>query len=193
MPNCPINLSSFDPSCDALQSVAGLRDVFYFCRRADITALTISTLTANKGTITALDTVALYKFQGRKFQNSGKTDLAKSETGKTRYKQTFVARVYYDTQPERNTIEQLGFVEDLVIIAPTNSGKIEVYGASLGLAPTTASGGTGTKLEDDNTFLFTFEGDEPKLPALFNTVTTATTPEADYLTNIEYLDELVSA
>lgn len=188
MPACAVNLSTFDPSCAALQSVAGVRDYFYFARRSDITAAP-----QTAGTVTALTTTNFYKFGGRKFQNSGKNDLAKSDIGKSRIKQSFVFRVYYRSQADRTAIEQLLLAEDLVIVSPNNDNLIEVYGLSLGLSPVTGTGGTGTKLEDDNTFLITLEGDEPKLPAIFNTVTTPTNEAADYLTNIAYLDALVGA
>jgi hypothetical protein len=191
MAACIVSLKSLLPDCLALTSVAGVRDFSYFCRRADITAVT----TGTDGLITAVTITSskLKKFQGRKFQNSGAFELAKNAVGKTRFKHTFNARVYHRSQADRAAMEQLAIVEDLVVFSPNNDNQIEIYGLSLGLAPTSGKGGTGIKLDDDNTALFTFEGEEPRLPAIYNTVTTPTTEDADFLANIAVLDAFVGA
>jgi len=189
--SCPVVLTSFLPSCVALSSVAGVRSHFYAARLADLT-LTY----AADGSVSAVALKPggnLLRVEGRKFQNSGAYELAKSATGKTRIKQTWSARVYHDTQADRNALRQYALVEDLVVLAPTNADRIEVYGAGLGLSPASGKGGTGTKLDDDNTMFFSFEGEEAAFPALFNTVATPTTLEADYDTNIAYLDNLTAA
>lgn len=189
---CAVELSSFLPSCRALTSPAGVRDFHYAVRKVDITQVQRAT----DGTVTSL-TIAtdapFVKIQGRKFQNSGAVELAKNAVGKTNIKQTFNARLYARTQADRNAIQQFAYVEDLVIFSPNNDDQIEVYGLGIGLSPSSGKGGTGVKLDDDNTFLFSFEGQEPAMPPIFNTVTTPTTEEADQLTNIEYLDNLVTA
>ncbi len=191
MATCVINLSSILPSCEAFQSVAGVRDFSYFCRRIDITAITQAT----DGTVTAftVGTGKLKKFQTQKFQNSGAFGLQSSDIGKTRFTQTFISRVYYRDQASRNAMEQMILAEDIVWFSPNNDNQIEIYGLSLGLKATTVAGGTGTKLEDDNTALLTFTGIEPKLPAVFNSVTTPTTETADFQTNIALLDTKVGA
>ena len=188
---CVINLASLLPDCAALTSVAGVRDFFYACRRVDITAV-VQTPT---GPVTALTITAtkLKKVQGRKFQNSGAYDVVKSATGKSTFKQTFNARIYHRSAADRATLEQYALVEDLVIIAPNNDNQIEIYGLSLGLSPQSFKGGTGIKLDDDNTGLFAFEGAEPRLPALYNTVTTPTTEAADFATSLAALDLMVGA
>lgn len=188
---CLVNLASLLPSCAALTSVAGVRDFFYAASRKDLVFTR-----ATDGTITGVSLVAsgkLIKVVGRKFQNSGGTELAVSGVGKRRFKHKFSARVYFRTQAERNGLENLSFVEDLVILSPNNDNQIEVYGQSIGLAASSGKVGTGVKLDDDNTGLFEFDGEEAKMPVLFNTVTTATTEEADYLANITLLDGLVNA
>ena len=189
---CVINLASILPDCAALTSVAGVRDFFYACRRVDFTA---TPTVASNGTVTGLAITAtkLKKIQGRKFQNSGAYDVVKSATGKSTFKQTFTARIYHRTAADRTTLEQYALVEDLVIIAPNNDNQIEIFGLSLGLTPASFKGGTGIKLDDDNTGLFVFEGAEPRLPALFNAVTTPTTEAADFATNIATLDGFVGA
>lgn len=192
MAACVVNLSSILPDCFALTSVAGVRDFFYACRRVDFSAA--PTVSAG-GVVTAVTITAtkLKKIQGRKFQNSGAYEMAKNATGKTRFKHTVNARVYHRTQADRNAIQQFALVEDLVVFMPNNDQQIEIFGLTLGLTPTSGKGGTGIKLEDDNTFLFAFEGEEPMLPAYYNTVTTATTDAADLLTNLAVLDALVGA
>jgi hypothetical protein len=189
---CIVDLTSFIPSCRALTSPAGVRDFHYAARKIDIASVTRSA----DGTVTGITLKADGKFikiQGRKFQNSGAVEIAKNATGKTNFKQTFNARIYSRTQADRNAIQQFAYVEDLVIFSPNNDDQIEVYGLGIGLSPTSGKGGTGVKLDDDNTFLFAFEGEEPALPPIFNTVTVATTEEQDQLTNIAYLDTLVNA
>lgn len=189
---CKVDLSSLLPSCRALTSPAGVRDFHYAVRKIDIASITRAT----DGTVTGVTLVTDGKFikiQGRKFQNSGTVEVAKNATGKTNFKQTFNARIYWRTQGDRNAIQQFAYVEDLVIFSPNNDDQIEVYGIGIGLSPTSGKASTGVKLDDDNTFIFAFEGEEPSLPPIFNTVTTPTTDEADQITNIAYLDALVSA
>ena len=188
---CTYSLASLLPSCAALTSVAGVRDFFYAASQKDLTFTR-----AADGTITGVTLAVggkLIKVMGRKFQNSGATELAVSGIGKRRFKHKFSARVYFRTQVERNGIEQLSFVEDLVIMSPNNDNQIEVYGQTLGLAAASGKAGTGVKLDDDNTGLFEFDGEEAKMPVLFNTVTTPVTDEADYKTNLAALDLLVNA
>ena len=192
MPACIVNLSSILPDCAALTSVAGVRDYFYACRRADFSAApTVSV----GGVVTAVAITAtkLKKIQGRKFQNSGAYEMSKNATGKTRFKHTVNARVYHRTQADRNTLQQFALVEDLVVFLPNNDGQVEIFGLNLGLTPTSGKGGTGIKLDDDNTFLFAFEGEEPLLPALFNTVLIPTTEAADLITTLAVLDAMVGA
>ena len=192
MPACVVNLSSILPDCAALTSVAGVRDYFYACRRADFSAA--PTVSAG-GVVTAVAITAtkLKKIQGRKFQNSGAYEMSKNATGKTRFKHTVNARVYHRTQADRNTLQQFALVEDLVVFLPNNDGQVEIFGLNLGLTPTSGKGGTGIKLDDDNTFLFAFEGEEPLLPALFNTVLIPTTEAADLITTLAVLDAMVGA
>lgn len=192
MAACVVNLSSILPDCLALTSVAGVRDFFFACRRADFSAApTVSA--AGVVTAVAITATKLKMIQGRKFQNSGAYEMAKNATGKTRFKHTVNARVYHRTQADRNTIQQFALVEDLVVFMPNNDQQIEIFGLTLGLTPTSGKGGTGIKLEDDNTFLFAFEGEEPTLPAYFNTVTAPTTDAADLITNLAVLNAMVGA
>ncbi len=200
---CVVNLASLIPSCRALTSPAGVRDFHYAVRKIDIASVTrVTDVTLpTYGTVTGLTLKTGAKFikvQGRKFQNSGALEIAKNATGKTNFKQTFNARIYSRTQADRNSIQQFAYVEDLVIFSPNNDDQIEIYGLGIGLSPSSGKGGTGIKLDDDNTFLFTFEGEEPNLPPLFDTVAPAVAPAvadeaANQLTNIAYLDALVSA
>lgn len=191
MEPCIVDLSSFLPSCRALTSPAGVRDFHYAARLIDL-QLTFGA----DGTVTAAvlrPGGKLVKIQGRKFQNSGAVELAKNPTGKTNFKQTFNARFYARTQADRNKLAQLARVEDLVVFSPNNDDQIEVYGARLGLSPASGKGGTGIKLDDDNTFLFSFEGEEAHLPALFNTVDNPASEEVGFLANIAYLEGLTTA
>lgn len=191
MAACPIVLKSLLPDCATLTSVAGVRDFGFFCRRADITAIAFGT----DGLVSSVTITAtkLKKFQTRKFQNSGAWETSKNAVGKTRFKHTYTNRVYYRTQADRAAMEQLALVEDLVVFSPNNDNQIEIYGLSVGLAPASGKGGTGINLDDDNTALFAFEGEEPHLPAIYNTVTTPTTEEADFLTNVAVLDAFVGS
>ena len=191
MAACVISLKSLLPDCAALTSVAGVRDFGYFCRVADITAVTYAT----DGSVSAvtIGTGKLKKFQTRKFQNSGGFDVARNATGKTNFKHLYNARVYFRSQADRLALEQLAIVEDLVVFSPNNQSQIEIYGLTIGLTAASGKGSTGIKLEDDNTALFAFEGVEPKLPILYSTVTTPTTEAADFLANLVVLDALVGA
>lgn len=189
---CVVSLASLIPSCGALTSVAGVRDFFYAASRKDL----IFTRSSVDGTITGVTLTAtgkLIKVLTRKFQNGGSTELAVSGVGKRRFKHKFSARFYFRSQAERNAIEQFSFVEDLVIFSPNNDNQVEVYGQTIGLAAASGKAATGVKLDDDNTGAFEFDGEEPKMPVLFNTVTTPTLEETDYLANITYLDGLVNA
>lgn len=181
MPACVINVSTIIPDCDALKSIAGVRNFGWFCRRVDITGYTRAT----DGTITGftIPTGKLKKFETQKFQNSGAFGVAASTIGKTRFSQTYLWRIYYSTQADRNAMEALILAEDIVIFSPNNDNQIEVYGAALGLAATTVTGGTGTKLDDDNTALLTFTGAEPSLPSLFNTIVSITATSGAATTN----------
>ena len=190
--NCASILASLIPSCDALTSVGGIQPFVYYAHRSDL----VFTY-AIDGSITgvALTTTGkLAKGIGRKFQNSGAYEIDRTATGKARVKQTYNDRVFHDTQADRNIVQQLILSEDVVFITPNNSLKFEVYGAALGLIATSGKGGTGIKLDDDNTFLFAFEGSEPALPAVFNTVviTPGVNKAADFAANVVYLDLLVN-
>lgn len=190
--SCATILASLMPSCDALTSVGGVQPFVYYAHRNDL----IFTY-ATDGSISGVALTAtgkLAKGIGRKFQNSGAYELARSATGKARVKQTFNDRIFHDTQADRNVIQQMILSEDVVFITPNNALKFEVYGASLGLIATSGKGGTGIKLDDDNTFLFAFEGDEPALPAVFNsvTLTPGVNKPADFAANVTYLDLLVN-
>ena len=191
--NCAAIVASFIPTCDALTSVGGVQPFVYFAHRSDLIFTT-----AADGTVTGVALTAtgkLAKGLGRKFQNSGAYEINRSAQGKARFKQTFIDRIYHDVQSERNTIKQLMLAEDLVFITPNNSLKFEVYGKTLGLTASSGKGGTGTQLVDDNTFLFTFEGEEPDMPAVFNSVvlTPGVDKQGDFLANVTYLDTLVNA
>lgn len=190
--NCASILASLIPSCDALTSVGGVQPFVYYAHRSDL-VFTYAT----DGSISGLaltTTGKLAKGIGRKFQNSGAYEVARSATGKARVKQTYSDRIFHDTQADRNSIQQMILAEDVVFITPNNSLKFEVYGASLGLIANSGKGGTGVKLDDDNTFLFSFEGDEPALPAVFNSViiTPGVNKPADFAANVVYLDLLVN-
>lgn len=195
MPACDVQLSSIFPSCEAFKSVAGVRTFGYYCRRADITAYTHAT----DGTVTGvtLPTGKLKKFETGKFQNSGAFALAASTIGKKRFTQTYINRIYYRSQADRNAMTAYILADDVVVFSPNNDNQIEIYGADLGLEVTTVAGGTGTKLDDDNTALLTLTGAESDLPVLFNTVAppASGTPddEADFQANVAYLDALVGA
>ena len=190
--NCASILASLVPSCDALTSVGGIQPFLYYAHRADL-VLTYATDGSISG-VALTTTGKLAKGFTRKFQNSGAYEIARSSTGKARVKQTYISRVYHDTQADRNILQQLILSDDIVFITPNNSLKFEVYGASLGLIATSGKGGTGTKLDDDNTVLFNFEGDEPALPAVFNSVvvTPGVNKPADFAANVVYLDLLVN-
>jgi len=188
---CTPDLTSFIPGCAALSSVAGVRTYFYAARLADLT-ITYGEDGGIKGI--ALKTGGkLAKFDGVKFQNSGAFELTNSTFGKKRWKHTWNYRAFYRDQASRNTLQNLARVEDLVVIAPNNDNLIEVYGAQVGLSPTSGKGGTGIKLDDDNTALFAFEGEEPTMPPLYNTVTSPVDEPTDFATNVAVLDGLVNA
>ena len=190
--NCASILASLIPSCDALTSVGGIQPFVYYAHRSDL-IFTYATDGSISGVALTL-TGKLAKGIGRKFQNSGTYEVARSATGKARVKQTYSDRIFHDTQVDRNAIQQMILAEDVVFITPNNSLKFEVYGASLGLIANSGKGGTGVKLDDDNTFLFSFEGDEPALPAVFNSVvvTPGVNKPADFAANVTYLDALVN-
>jgi hypothetical protein len=188
---CTPDLSSFIPGCAALSSVAGVRTYFYAARLADLT-ITYGT----DGGITGIAVKAggkFAKYDGVKFQNSGAFELAIGTFGKSRWKHIWNFRAFYRSQASRNTLQNLARVQDLVVIAPNNDNLIEVYGAQVGLSPSSGKGGTGIKLDDDNTALFAFEGEEPGLPPLYSTVTTPVDDPTDFATNVAALDLLVNA
>jgi hypothetical protein len=167
---CVVNLASLIPGCAALNSVGGVRTYHYAVRKPDLASITQNV----DGSVSAITLTAAGKFiklQGRKFQNSGAYEVSRSPTGKVRYKHTFNDRIFHDSQAERNAIENLALSEDLVIFSPNNANHIEIYGLSVGLVASSGKGQTGLKLEDDNSFLFVFEGEEPHLPAYFTSVT----------------------
>lgn len=191
--NCASIIASFIPSCDALTSPGGVQPFVYFAHRTDLIYTT-----AADGTVTGIALTAtgkLAKGIGRKYQNSGAHEVNRSASGKTRFKQTYVDKIFHDVQSERNSIKALALSEDIVFITPNNSLKFEIYGKTLGLIATSGKGGTGTQLIDDNTFTFTFEGEEPDVPCVFNSVilTPGVDKQADFSANVIYLDTLVNA
>lgn len=190
---CLIDFSSIDPSCEAFAKPGGVYPFLYVGRKSEIASFTRGT----DGTITAVTlktSASLRKFTSRKFQNAGSYPLKKSDTGRTTFTHTVTDRIYHSTQEDRNTLVGLALAEDLVFFVPTNAGQVEVYGEKLGLTATAGAGGTGTKLDDDSTYLYTFTGDEPLVPSLMQTAS-VTGPPA--LTGIDatlaYLDALVAA
>ncbi|MGI4871479.1 MAG: hypothetical protein ACRYFX_09910 [Janthinobacterium lividum] len=165
---CIPDLTSFLPDCAALSSVAGVRSYFYATSLKDVNIVfgadgSILSITRKTGGKFA-------KFEGTKFQNSGNFELSNSAIGKKRWKHAWHFRAFYRSQASRNTLQSMALIDDMVIIAPNNDNLIEVYGPTVGLSPSSGKGGTGIKLDDDNTALFDFEGEEPKLPPLFSTV-----------------------
>lgn len=190
--DCLLNLDNIDPDCFAVRKPGGTYPFLYVVQRSNIASYTTST----DGTITGVTLKAaapFYKFTGRKFQNSGSYPLAVSETGVSTFTHTVTERIYHSTQAERNTMSGLAAAEDLVIFLPTNAGQVEVYGKDLGLKATAGTGGTGTALGDDSTFLYTFTGSEANVPPLFQAPNVTGPPALTGIdASIAYLDALVA-
>lgn len=197
---CAVNLSSLLPDCFGLTKVGGLVPFFYFCRLTDIAGYTpapaVAPATVSDGSIIGVTLKAMgqfHKAQGRKFQNSSSFELLVTSTGSTLWKHKVSAKLFESTQADRNLIAGLALAEDLVFFLPTNAGKVEVFGSTLGLKPTTGKGGSGVKLEDDSTLAFEFDGTERTTPPYFQAPDAVGPPAlTGQPASIAYLDALVT-
>ncbi|TGE08751.1 hypothetical protein [Hymenobacter fodinae] len=190
---CPLTLGNFDPTCEAFKKVGGVDATFYYTLRKDIASIA----KASDGTVTGVTLkvgAKLYKVTGRKFQNGINYDLKIGATGNNTWTHKHTARFYHFTQTDRTQLESYAIADDVVVFQPTNATQTEILGLSLGLAAATGKGGSGIKLDDDNTLVFELQGDEPNLPVLFQAPVEAgvTDPDALRIANTTYLDALVA-
>lgn len=165
-------VKNLNPSCNALRKRGGADKTFYILAISQLLAaggISIDPETKELTSIALKPGEYLKKFTGRKLKNSTRTGMEQTENGPSyTHGGTFVA--YFDTQAEKETIEQLALHDDLVIIAPLNSGHFEAhglvatYGLADGLMMTIPEGGSGVQYEDATTLQLVFDGKSDKLP-----------------------------
>lgn len=178
--------------CDAVKQPGGVKATIYATRLANITGVTIDATTKNITAFTLEVGAKFLSLEGRKFKNSGNTELAVSDNGPRLRNQTVEFRAFIKTQLQMNVVDALWDQEEMVLFVPTNGGKIKVYGYSLppnessGLAVTAGSQSTGVAIVDDSSIGITFSGSESNLPPIFEVAT-------GYAASIEYLEALVTA
>lgn len=177
--------------CDAVKRMGGLKATLYATRLANIDGVTIDATTKNITAITLKVGAKFLSLEGRKFRNTGGTELAVSDNGPRLRNQNLSFRAFIKSQLQRNAADAMLDQEDMVLFAPTNGGQIKVYGYSLppnessGLAVTAGAESDGTAMADDTSLLITFSGAEYNLPPIFEVAT-------GYADSIEYLEALVT-
>lgn len=193
--NCAsmVGVSNLDPSCDALRKRGGADKTFYILALSQLDEAAPIVLDATTKELTSIARKSgevIRKFKGRKLKNSTKTGMEQTENGPVyTHGGTFVA--YFDSQAEKESIEQLALNDDLVIIVPLNSGHFEAHGLvgtkglSDGLLMTIAEGGSGVQYEDATTLTLNFDGKADKLPVYCKFA-------ADRAGSIAYLEDLVN-
>lgn len=165
-------VKNLDPSCNALRKRGGADKTFYILAISQLAAAAPIVLDPVTKELTSIALKAgeyLKKFTGRKLKNSVKTGMEQTDNGPSyAHGGSFVA--YFDSQAEKETIEQLALHDDLVLIVPLNSGHFEAHGlvATYGLADgmlmTIPEGGSGVQYEDATTLQLNFDGKSDKLP-----------------------------
>ena len=195
MDNCaPVTaVTNLDPSCNALRKRGGASKTFYILALSQLLAAAPVVLDPATKELTSLafkDGEKLKKFTGRKLKNSTKTGMEQTNNGPSyTHGGAFVA--YFDSQAEKESIENLALADDLVIIVPLNSGHFEAhglistYGLADGLVLTIPEGGSGVQYEDDTTLTLNFDGKSDKLPVYCKF-------GADQAASIAYLESLVA-
>ncbi|GAI94906.1 unnamed protein product, partial [marine sediment metagenome] len=116
------------------------------------------------------------------FTNSGAFPLTVGPNVNT-FNHTVALLFFYSSSNELISLQELANADDLVAIVEGNDGKIQVYGATLGMNASAGEGGTGTLLQDEGGYLITLSGEQIETPRYFNTAT-----GASLATNIAYLD-----
>ncbi|WP_460879961.1 hypothetical protein [Pontibacter rugosus] len=187
-------VSNLDPSCDALRKRGGADKTFYILAISQLLAaapIGLDDITKELTSIALKPGEVLKSFKGRKLKNSTKTGMEQTDNGPSyTHGGSFVA--YFDSQAEKESIEQLALNDDLVIIVPLNSGHFEAHGLvgtkglSDGLLMTIAEGGSGVQYEDATTLTLNFDGKADKLPIYCKF-------GADRAASIAFLEDLLTA
>lgn len=184
-------LANITADCDAVKRPGGVKATIYATRLASIASMVVDATTKNLMTLTLEAGAKFLKLEGRKFKNTAGTEFAKSENGPSLRTQSATFVAFVNTQIQRNAIDAMLEVEDLVIFVPTNGSKVKVYGYSLppndstGLAATAATETDGTAMADATSLSITFTGAEMNLPPIYQ-------ESAGFQATIDYLEALTT-
>lgn len=169
MANCEIFLNNIDASCAALNKMGGVRKKLYYVPTEYIDSVTIDPTGKHITGITLKTGKTLFYIEGKKFRNNTTYELQVNENGPRLILQTVNARAFYETQADREAIENVLKLDAVTVIVPLNDGTIDMFGyskneESLGLSVTAGGGGSGTAMGDDTSIGITFSGPEHNLP-----------------------------
>lgn len=183
-----------NPGCDALKKVGGIEPGVYVGQLSELDSYTINSTTLDIESLTLITSPAgsLRWFKGKKFKNFATQEVTVGENIRT-FNQGFNLVLYHFSSVEKKAIEDLVGADDIFVMAPTNAGQIEVYGIDTlgvstndpigGLNCSAGSGGSGTLLNDPNSFLVTLTGEHRIISRIFNISAAATIAQ-----NRAYLD-----
>jgi hypothetical protein len=199
MSNCNNLVRSLDPTCDALNKIAGVNKRIFIGQLSqldsysvDINTLDITAIAMNlNGSIA----YTLQKFIGKKLKNSASSELEVGDNISV-FNQKVTLVLYHFTSKDKQAIENLVASEDLFAFVETNANQIEVYGIDTvgslsssdpigGLNASEGSGGTGTALNDDTAFTLTLSGQHRVISRIFQRPSGAT-----HAANLAYLEAL---
>ena len=156
--SCVID-NGLDFACSDRKNSAGLKSFFYVANLEDFTA----TLDAS-GFVSALtfaSTKQLYKFQTPKFANDSGYEIQSADgTGNPSYKFMMNLQFAAADQASLNVIDDLVFATDLVMIMPTQGGKIYVYGLNNGVSIDSGEQTSGKNGTENNLHQLTFSGED---------------------------------
>lgn len=190
MANCEIFLNNIDASCNALNKMGGARKKLYYVPTEDIDSVTFDPVDKHITAITLKADKKLYYIEGKKFRNNSTYELQVNENGPRLILQTVNVRAFYETQLEREAVENVMKLDAVTVILPLNDGTVDMFGYSkdqdsIGLSVTAGGGGSGTAMGDDTSIGITFSGPEHNLPI-------QVLIGADFADTIAALDALVT-
>ncbi|NEM96154.1 hypothetical protein [Pontibacter burrus] len=160
--------TNLTPDCSGLYKRGGADKTFYLLAISQIAGYTIDPTTKELSGITLKPGEKAIKFSGRKLKNSVKAGIAQGENGPT-YPHGGKFAAYYSTQLEKETIETVAKAQDLVLIAPLNSGHFEAHGLldTFGLADglsLSAPEIESVQYDDTTALMLDFAGSSGKMP-----------------------------
>lgn len=182
-------LDNIYADCDAVKRAGGVKATIYATRVGNIAGMVVDPVTGNLNTLILKTDAKFLKLEGRKFKNTAGTTYAKAENGPNLRNQSATFVAFVKTQLQRNAVDALLELEDLVIFAPNNGGQVKVYGYSLppfesnGLSATEANESDGTALADATSLSITFTGAEANLPVVYE-------EDGGFIATLDYLDAL---